>query len=128
VLGRPQGHRPTDRNTQHGDALLRLGVDPRQDGPQVVDLLPPGHAVCVLPWRVTASSLIPVTDEEVLLQIQQALKLCHFVQHGQGRAALHDEERRKILACRADADALAGTVDVQRGRSVNGRRCLDSHG
>jgi hypothetical protein len=98
-----------------------------RDGPQIVELLLPGHAVRVLPRRITASSLLPVTDEEVLFQIQQALKLWHFVQQRQGRAALHDEERRKTLACRADADSLAGAVDIQRDGFIDGQQYFRRH-
>lgn len=101
-----QDHRGADRNAQHRDALLRLAVEPRQHGPQILYLLRPGHAVRVLLCRGPASSLIPVRDEEILFQLQKALKLRDFVQHRQGGAALDDEQWRESRACGAEANAL----------------------
>jgi hypothetical protein len=79
-------------------------------------------------WRVAASTLLPVSDEEISFQIQQPLKLGHFVQHRQGRATLNDQERRQPGARGAETDSLVGTVDHQLDRTVDCEWCPDRHG
>jgi hypothetical protein len=64
--------------------------------------------------------LIPVRDEKFVLQIQESLELCNFVQQWQARAALDDQERREPSTGRAETDSLAGAVDLQRDGFVDG--------
>ena len=79
------------------DPLFHFAVKPRENRPKVCNLLGPGHAGGRRPARVAASALLPVANQKVPFEIQQALKLRHLVQQRQGRAALDDQQRRDHL-------------------------------
>src|SRR5947207_14735786 len=111
---------PTHRNGEDDHRLVRLLEEPPQDGAKVRNLLLHADVLRVARRSITAPPLLPVSHQEVTLEIEKPLKLADLVQQRQARATLNDQQRRPSFPFGAETDALAGAVDVEIDRSVDG--------